>query len=284
MRHTVVPTLGRIGPAAREAVPTLIELLNQANYAQQHHTIVSLRSIGGGDPRTVVPAVLKAIRQERALMSSSALDLLGDLGPAAQDAVPFLLEEVRRGQWAFQPQAATALIRIAPEQARQEAEALAQKWVRGGSPYRVVAAGIVLRMDSQNKEALKALLAALKDRQEPQRYQAAYALGEAGAAAKEALPALREALRDRMPSVRVLAAAAVWRAASDTEAAVPVLVEVMKAGNNLSVRQQAAIKLAEIGPPARAAVPALREASEDADRYLRILAATALKKIDPDGR
>jgi HEAT repeat protein len=281
LRRSVVQTLGQIGPPSREAVPTLVELLEQRDYALRQYLLVALRAIGGADPKALVPALQKVVQQEQNYLRGQAIDLLGEQGPAAGDAVGLLLEELRRPQWGFQMQAAAALSRIAPERARQEGVPLVRKWVQLPNTQ-LLAAGAVLRMDPQNKEALGVLQAALKNVQDYQRQQAADILAGLGPAAREALPALREAMRDRVPAVRVPAAAAVWRAAGDTEAVVPVLVECLKAGNFIYVRHQAAMKLADIGPAAKAAVPALREARGDADQYLRTLATTALKKIDPD--
>jgi HEAT repeat protein len=102
-----------------------------------------------------------------------------------------------------------------------------------------------------------------------------------GPAAKAAAPALREALRDPQPLARVSAATALWRVAGDAEAALPVLREALHKGNPQYARQQALLTLGDMGPAAKAAAPAVRDAGTDPDPYLRRSAAAALRKIDP---
>jgi HEAT repeat protein len=280
LRRNAVLALGQIGPGAREVAPALVELLDPGDPSMRSNILNALRNIGGGDPKVMVPALLKALKDDQTFTRPLIFDLLAEQGPAAADAVPMLLEDLRRPTWLYQVQAASALARIAPERARKEGPPLLQRWL---TPLgtRVIAAGAVLRLDPGHKEALTALQAALKDVQDYQRQQAVDALAAVGPPAKEALPALRDALRDRAPYIRVLAAAAVWRVGGDADAALPVLLEGLKAGNLTYVRQQAATKLGDMGPAAKGAVSALLEARTDPDNFLRTSAGNALKKIDP---
>jgi HEAT repeat protein len=64
-----------------------------------------------------------------------------------------------------------------------------------------------------------------------------------------------------------------------TKAALPVLLEVIRGTEQPYIRQQAVNALGEVGPPAKAAVPALLKARKD--NNLRFVADAALKKIDP---
>jgi len=63
--------------------------------------------------------------------------------------------------------------------------------------------------------------------------------------------------------------------------AVPVLIELLN-GEGRTVRRRAAKVLGWIGPPARAAIPALQEAMEEEDFVLCINASQALKRIAPE--
>ena len=60
----------------------------------------------------------------------------------------------------------------------------------------------------------------------------------------------------------------------------PVLNETLKDENNHG-RAMAALALKEIGPDAKAAVPALIEALKDKDGYVRQQAAGAMGRIGP---
>ena len=66
------------------------------------------------------------------------------------------------------------------------------------------------------------------------------------------------------------------------KAAVPALAERLR-DNDLSVREAAAGALWAMGPEAKAAIPALKEQLQDEDWPLHFLAAEALKKIDLKG-
>jgi len=63
--------------------------------------------------------------------------------------------------------------------------------------------------------------------------------------------------------------------------AVPVLIELLN-GEGRNVRRDAAKVLGWIGPPARAAIPALEAAMEEEDFVLRFTAGQALKRIAPE--
>jgi HEAT repeat protein len=91
----------------------------------------------------------------------------------------------------------------------------------------------------------------------------AYVLGALGPAARAAVPALFEVLQDDTNFLRLSAATALWRIEGPVPAVVPVLVDVLRhgsaAGRFLPYQQQREVYevLGQMGPEARAAVPAL---------------------------
>jgi HEAT repeat protein len=126
VRHEVINLLGRMGPAAEETVPALVETLKQP----------SLR------PRVI--------------------EVLGRIGPRAKGAVPALVEALKEGP---------------PGDIKQEIE------ISPGFGQGVVHESVRLR--------------------------AVIALGQIGSEAKDALPALIEAYRDDNASFRQHVAAAI---------------------------------------------------------------------------
>ena len=64
--------------------------------------------------------------------------------------------------------------------------------------------------------------------------------------------------------------------------AVPALIAVLRDLQNPRAREGAICALGRMGPRAREAVPALREALHDEDQAVRVRAARALKDIDPN--
>jgi hypothetical protein len=113
------------------------------------------------------------------------------------------------------------------------------------------------------------------------RSRAAVALGVVGG--KAAVPALVDALEDTPQVVQLNAASALATIGADAAEAVPALVKLLRANpgpNGTNLRYQAVRTLRAIGPAARSAVPALKEASTDADALVRNEAEAALVAIE----
>jgi len=130
------------------------------------------------------------------------------------------------------------------------------------------------------KEAIPALIAALKDDDPGVRQTAAGALGGIGPEAKEAIPALIAALKDGDPGVRRTAAEALEGIGPAAKEAIPALIAALKDGDPW-VRRTAAEALGAIGPAAKEAIPALITALKDDDPWVRRMAAVALGEIGP---
>ena len=124
-----VDALGQIGPAAKQAVPVLIEIATDA------------RASHGGNP------------------SLAAVEALGNIGSAAEDAVPALIELL-----------ASTRLNISNE--RREA------------------AGALAKIAPQSTEVVAALTDALQDKNLGVQAAAATALGHIGPAAESAVPLL----------------------------------------------------------------------------------------------
>jgi hypothetical protein len=126
------------------------------------------------------------------------------------------------------------------------------------------------------------LLQALNDPEAPTRFSAAQALGERGA---ETLPAvgllLQKAVSDPDGGVRLEAAMALYKIDGRQEKILPLLIRALRDPDEVR-RWIAADCLGEIGPPAREALPALREllAQEFKSPLIRTGVALALQKIE----
>jgi hypothetical protein len=93
-------------------------------------------------------------------------------------------------------------------------------------------------------------------------------------------------LRDRAPGVQTNAK---QELADGGAEAVPVLIELLQedpdqGGRSAEVRAAAAVVLGQVGPEAKAAVPALTDALKDRDSLVRSMAADALDRIGPDAK
>ncbi len=98
--------------------------------------------------------------------------------------------------------------------------------------------------------------------------------------AKAAHPALIAACRDPAPGVRKEAAKALVRTDVDPAVAVPVLSRLMLKDSDSTVRYWAASSLGLLHENAKAAVPALRLATNDSNAWVASRAAEALEKVE----
>jgi HEAT repeat protein len=128
-----------------------------------------------------------------------------------------------------------------------------------------------------SKEDLPRMTQALKEGDENRRALAAEAMGRLGADGKAALPALLLALRDEGELVRQNALQSIIAIGPDGTATQP-LTDSLKDSDAL-VRVLSANALGRLGPLARPALPALREALKDRDENVQQAAADALKVI-----
>jgi len=128
-------------------------------------------------------------------------------------------------------------------------------------------------------------VAGLKSSDALERRLAAHALAEIGPAAREAVPALIEALRDPESFVRVWAAAALARVQSENPDAIPALVAGARDGISF-VRSLAAWHLGRLGPGhpgIESVVPELRELLNDDDPSVRAEALVAVENLAGKG-
>jgi HEAT repeat protein len=86
----ILSVLRDIGPAAREAVPTLLAVLPQLSRFQRSHVAHALAIIGPQD-RTAVPALTALLRDPRPGTRFWAARALGSIGPEASEAIPDLV-------------------------------------------------------------------------------------------------------------------------------------------------------------------------------------------------
>jgi hypothetical protein len=106
---------------------------------------------------------------------------------------------------------------------------------------------------------------------------AAFALGEIAATGAEVVGALCRATQDPVASVRINAIEALGLKPA-TPSAVAALSRAIKDADP-QARFSAALSLAQIGPAAEAAVPALGDALHDENRYVPGYAVEALERI-----
>jgi hypothetical protein len=181
----------------------------------------------------------------------SAAWACGEIGPAAQPAIPALTRMFERRDYGW-TDAAIALRRISPEGVRILTNALpsSEEEVRFGLVY-------ILRYETNNVgAAASALNRALHDRAPRVRAEAAWGLGVLHEDAQTSVRGLAECLRDSEPRVQESAIQALGLFGKDAAPAVPGLLEFSQT-NTISMGSTAWHALQKIDPEA-AAVAAIR--------------------------
>jgi HEAT repeat protein len=297
--------LGHMGPAAGEAAPDLVQVLNGGNEALRSRAINALAEIGPG----AVPLLITVLKQQDAAVRAGAADALGGMGPRAKEAIPALaamlsdpdraisehaafalgrigtaavpelIRVARRGDGYSTDRAATAFSQvnlktdtcIVRELARTLGDVNEEPGVRG------FAAKALGNMHENAQSAQSEIIRALGDENNDVRTAARWALGQIG---PTAIPALREALKDGSPRIRAGAAFALGAVGPAAEDTVPALLQAMK-DEDRTVRIDAILAIGKTRATSPAVVQALNEVLEtDKDEVVRLDAVRVLSKMD----
>ena len=110
---------------------------------------------------------------------------------------------------------------------------------------------------------------------------ASHLLGQIGSAARPAIPALTSALTNEQNNVRFNSCRALWQIdRGQVQTILPVLIEILQSKQTHPFHLVEALKLlAEIGPEAKAAIPAVRSLADYGDEAIRKRCREALEAI-----
>ena len=187
---------GRIGPDAAPAIPALIAFLRSPDGGYERTYAAS--ALGGiaKQPELCVPALIEAVQNDsEPVVRELAARALGYFGAEAKAAVPALVESIKSGDKAMREAAASGLEHIPC--APKDVPGLTALLDDEIDSARIAAARSIAGAGSEAVAAVPKLIELLSDNNYNVRAVAASALGGIGAEAKEALPALKLALKDR---------------------------------------------------------------------------------------
>lgn len=189
VRAASARALGKIGPAAKDALPKLRGALKEASPFTRLDAALSLHQIDAStDQLSVVIAILAGMdAKER----SAACQVLGQIGPAAKDAVPTLVLALAAREALLRQAAAEALGKIGPAAAKS-APALKDALKDADDFVRPHAALALWRVTGKTDKALATLKTELTAKDLDARRAAARALSDMGQAARPAFDLLAD--------------------------------------------------------------------------------------------
>ena len=248
-RRQAALTLGRIGSPAKEAIPLLINLLDEKGKSENMTPLWAAAALAlfGPEAASAAPQLVRQLhdKSRRAADRIAALDALSRIGTAHPRVVPALIRTLSLSTENddLRGLAAEALAFIGP----------------GGSA------------------AIPALMRAAHAKHELLRHKSVTALAAMGTLADVAVPMLADLLVfDESAAVRDQAAVALAQIGSTS---VPLLTHLL-VDEDADVRWRAAMSLGQIRPPAVSAEGPLKKALRDEVAVVRICAIESLWAIN----
>ena len=236
----------------------------------------------GADARRAIPAVVELLSDGDSRVRMTAAYAVGNFGPAAAAALP-KLQALLLDEWAEVRTAALSGIRGLGTASAPAQGMIVQRLHDANANVRSAALSALGHIGRDARNYLPEFTAALADSDEAVRGGAADAIRALGEPAASALPALAEALR--IPSFRSQGAiidAIYGIGVKHAAAIVPVLVEVLNdPDSTFAARANVAHLLADIGEPAKVAIPDLVNALNADHDWIRSAALSSLLRLNP---
>jgi HEAT repeat protein len=262
VRLGAVQALGLIGPGAKRAVPTLIQMLDDETTIRAA-AVTTLTTIGG----SAVPELIGALR-DRELSSAAKQSIpavLAEIGEPATDIVAALMQAIEDTDSVLQRAAASSLSHIGQPAIPRMVASVRMKL--SSNPLRIIWA--LGEMGPVAQDAVPALIDVLSDDQN-MRAEAAIALGKVGPGARDALPVLTDLISDGSYNVCAAAARAVIRIGQAPGDIMPTLINAL-ASDDPDTSRQAGWAIRAIENPDVNVIPSLVEALQREDLYSSIV-------------
>jgi HEAT repeat protein len=266
--------LGKLDPSkAKKTIPLFVKLLDDLDPEMQLRAAAGLLHLDVSRNKEIAVVLRNIIRTYEGPSRDRARELLRLLGREAIAALIDLLDDPR---WAFD--VLDELPRFGPD-AKEAMPALRKILAHKDRAHFVRAAWAMARIDVDSvKHAAPALLEAKDDSSAVVRQLALLSLGNLAGQDEKALMALTGKLGSKVDANDVTIAVHGLLSLGKT-AVKPLMVRL--ADPDVQTRCNAAWMLAEIGPPANAALPELRKLLGDREQIVRVRAIYALARIDP---
>lgn len=282
VQYEALLALGRLGPAAAAAVPDLKAIVENPQSNLRLGAIEALGAIGG-EAHPATDALIAIAKGDNRALTTAAVLALVRIHPGRKAeldrAVPVLMESLKSSEIHIRNDAIAALSEIGPAAVPSLAEAVKNHSKDVSTATR--AASALAMTGGFAAAAVPALTDALSSTDEAMQQQAARALAAIGRPAEAAVPKLIGLLSSSRGGVRATAADALGQFGATGAAAVPNLAKLLKDSDD-NVRREAVEALGRIGPAASSAVPDLVAALRDSQGAVTVHAAQALGHMGPE--
>lgn len=269
-----------LGSRSKDVVPSLIELMKKEttkNIKTLHATVILGRL--GPAAKEALPLLDAIAKAKGEYGSFDAAVAVYQIDPKPDNALAIVeyFEDKDRRLWAAQ-----TLKQLRPN-AKAVAVELLVALDSTDDAFRLAAAGALWRIE-KNPSALKAAVKSLRSPDPKIRAQAAAELGmDFGPAAKDAIPDLVKRLFDSHAAVRSATAEAIGRVGPSTKDATPALLTLLEGDEPDFVQSAACEALGLIEPVDKDVVAALlRRKLEHPAPLVRVHAALALARVAGD--
>jgi HEAT repeat protein len=281
IRREAVLTLGAMGDAAKPAVPELAKLLND-QYARIAATFVMGEL--GEIPKDAEATVRANAKSDDNMLSSTSLWALARVHPEdkelRRETTEKLVERLKDKDGFVRAAAAQALVALPP--APEITGPIFEKALAGADENTMhMAMGAIAGL---GERAVPRLITALQ-KNEKFRPEILYTLGRIGPAAAPATEEIAKLIEDKNSRVAHEAIIALGNIGPGAKAAVPALINLLKKMRDTDMNY-AAIEyaLGKIGPGAAAAEQPLEGELASKDDNARLMAAWALAQIEGGSR
>ncbi len=257
---TVIGTITQLGPDATEALPALIESLDSrtSRGGRDRDRRQMLFRVAHAISRigpAAIPPLIEALKSEDLMARAGAAKALGGIGPAAREAIPGLIANLRNEQPDERLATIDALALIGREAVPALGEAL-------GSSAPGVRAGAALALAEIGRDAqglaVKVADAAEKETDPAVRAALFAAVPKVGVDPARAVGLLLRGVKDGNDEVRHAAINAIYLLRSANDLLIPALITLLR-DPNPTLSERAAIVIGRLGPSASGAVPTLLE-------------------------
>jgi HEAT repeat protein len=292
LRRAATRALCRIDPLHAEVFPVLVKLIDDADISNRFEVIRSLGELGPR-ARDALPALTAVLKDGPATLQFPSAEAIARIDPRSPLPLPVFQEALKSPDPFPRAEAWRTLGRLGQWSERvlgQVAEGLGDKEVFVRQEAYGVLVGVLPLVKEVPAEVILACERALWGRNlmpvGDSHIRLAQIIGRMGARARPLLGVLTYALNLPDRTIRPAVAHALWQI-DRSPLVIPALVEVLAETRDSAARTAAANALAEIGPPARTAIPVLLLAcqatggNDTADLIVRPAALRALWKIEP---